>query len=102
MVHVSCDLCGRSIRVPEDQRFVVKIEVYAAHNPYEITEEDLQADSLEAVSELLEDEDLALADVTDEPLRQSRQFDLCGSCRKSFLKDPLSRESHLNFEFSEN
>jgi hypothetical protein len=53
MLHVTCDLCGKEIRPGEDGRHVVKIEVFAAHDPAEITEADLEADHMEAVSELL-------------------------------------------------
>ena len=102
MVHVTCDLCGRDIRIPEDQRYVVKIEVHAAHNPNEITEEDLDDDSLEAVSELLDDDDEALIELQDEPLRQRMRYDLCAACRKKFIKDPLNREAGVHFDFSEN
>ena len=52
MLHVTCDHCGKQMRAGED-RYVVKIEVFAAHDPAEITEADLEEDHMEAVSELL-------------------------------------------------
>ena len=102
MVYVTCDLCGKELRVQEDQRYVVKIEVYAAHDPFEITEEDLDEDHMEAVSELIQDDEEALLDAAEEPARQARRYDLCPACRKKFLKDPLNREANLHFDFSEN
>ena len=55
MLHVTCDLCGKKIRPGEDHHFVVKIEVFAAHDPAEITEADLDEDHMEAVGQLLRD-----------------------------------------------
>src|SRR3954454_7157990 len=52
MLHVTCDLCGKELRPGEDH-YVVKIEVYAAHDPAELTEADLDEDHMEAVSQLL-------------------------------------------------
>jgi hypothetical protein len=103
MVHVTCDLCGKELRVQEDQRYIVKIEVYAATDPFEITEEDLDEDHMEAVSELIQDdEEEALLEPQEELARQTRRYDLCPTCRKKFLKDPLNREANLHFDFSEN
>ena len=53
MLHVTCDLCGKELCPGHDQRFVVKVEVFAAHEPAKITEADLDDDHMEAVSELL-------------------------------------------------
>jgi len=36
----ACDLCGKQISQEERLRYVVKIEVFAAHDPAELTEED--------------------------------------------------------------
>src|SRR5712692_9622209 len=53
MLHVTCDLCGKELCPGQDQRFVVKMEVFAAHDPAKITEADLDDDHMEAVCELL-------------------------------------------------
>ena len=37
----------------EDHRYVVKVEVFAAHDPLTLTDADLDEDHLEAVSQLL-------------------------------------------------
>src|SRR5439155_18320968 len=53
MLHITCDHCGKELRLGEDQRYVVKIEAYAAHDPAEITEADLDEDHMEALSQTL-------------------------------------------------
>src|ERR1700737_2930472 len=65
MLHITCDLCGKDIVPGDDHRYVVKIEVFAAHDPAEITEADLDDDHMEAVSQLLREADEAIADTVD-------------------------------------
>src|SRR4051812_47745835 len=52
MLHVTCDLCGKELR-PGEEHFVVKVDVFAAHDPSALTEADLDEDHMEAVGELL-------------------------------------------------
>jgi len=103
MLHITCDLCGKELQPQEDGRYVVKIEVFAAHDPRELTEADLDEDHMEAVSQMLrdlEDDDTA-ADPTT-PVYKKFRYDLCPDCQKKFLRDPLNREAAQNFDFSEN
>jgi len=101
MLHVSCDHCGKQMRAGED-RYVVKIEVFAAHDPAEITEADLEEDHMEAVSELLRELEGAEEADAVAPASRRLRYDLCPTCRQRFLRDPLSRESAQKFDFSEN
>jgi len=101
MIHVSCDLCGKSMRPGEDHHYVLKVEVFAAHEPPPLTEADLDEDHLEAVSEML----CAMeetGEVEDRPLSQQRRYDLCRDCRERFLRDPLGKDTAQKFDFSEN
>jgi hypothetical protein len=103
MLHVTCDLCGKELRPGDDHRYVVKIEVFAAHDPAELTEADLDDDHMEAVSQLLRDMEDNLADSSDlEPAQHNFRYDLCPQCRGKFVRDPLSKEGAQKFDFSEN
>jgi len=103
MLHVTCDLCGKELRPGEHHHHVVKIEVYAAQDPREITEADLDEDHMEAVSQLLRDiEDNLVEPAAAEPPHQSFRYDLCPECRKKFVRDPLGKEAAQKFDFSEN
>ena len=102
MLHITCDLCGKELLPGEDHRFVVKMEVFAAHDPAEITEADLDEDHMEAVSQLLRDMEDNLADPDLEPAHQKFRYDLCPDCQKKFVRDPLSKEAAQKFDFSEN
>jgi hypothetical protein len=103
MLHVSCDLCGKAIQPGDDPRYVVKIEVFAAHDPSEITEADLDEDHMEAVSQLLRETEANLTDADGlEPPSRNFRYDLCPECRSKFVRDPLGKEASQNLNFSEN
>jgi hypothetical protein len=103
MLHVTCDLCGKELRLGDEHRYVVKIEVFAAHDPAEITEADLDEDHMEAVSQLLRDMEDNGDELDDaDPPHQNFRYDLCPECRKKFSRDPLGRDAAQKFDFSEN
>jgi hypothetical protein len=103
MLHVTCDLCGKELCPGQDQRYVVKVEIFAAHDPSKITEADLDDDHMEAVSQLLRDlEDSSEEAGLNEPLTQHLRYDLCPDCRSKFLRDPLGKDTAQKFDFSKN
>jgi hypothetical protein len=105
MLHITCDLCGKELRAGQDH-YVVKIEVFAQHDPGQLTEADLEEDHMEAVSQLLQEMDDEEAAEAIEPARHNLRYDLCPECRQRYLRDPLnkelSKEAAQKFDFSEN
>jgi hypothetical protein len=101
MLHITCDQCGKELRTGEDH-YVVKIEVYAAHDPAELTEADFDDDHMEEVSQLLRDMEEGLESAELEPASRQFRYDLCSECRKKYVRDPLSKEASQKFDFSEN
>ena len=99
MLYFSCDLCGCQLG---DERFVVKMEVFAPFDPEEIDESDLDADHLQAVSEELQLQDLTGETHLEDVSTRKMRFDLCPACRKKFLRDPLGRDALRRLYFSEN
>ena len=102
MLHVTCDLCGKELHAGEDHRYVVKIEVFAAHDPAELTEADFEEDHMEEISQMLRDmEEDGVVEELEPPSRNFR-YDLCPDCSKKYVRDPLSKEAAQKFDFSEN
>jgi hypothetical protein len=101
MLHVTCDWCGKEVQAG-DQHFVVKIEVFAAQDPAELTEADLDEDHMEAVSQLLQEMDDLETVPSLEPVSRHLRYDLCLGCRSRYLRDPLCKEAAQKFHFSEN
>jgi hypothetical protein len=92
MDSATCDLCGCDL-LGADVRYVVKIEVYAAYDVQEITQEDLDRDIegemkdlISAIEEgTLDDEEL------QETVYKDITFDLCAECQRRFLDSPLGK-----------
>src|SRR5215470_4168260 len=99
MLHVTCDLCGKELRPGEDQHFVVKVEVFAAHDPAGLTEDDLDEDHMEAFGEMLREADEERLPGPVPPACQQLRYDLCTACRQRYLRDPLGREADQKFDF---
>ncbi|MSR52812.1 MAG: hypothetical protein EXS09_05920 [Gemmataceae bacterium] len=99
MKHYSCDLCGKDLADGLAARFVLQMEVFAAHDPAEINECDLGDDHLEEMGQLLREAEEM--DLEPAPAFKKMRFDMCPSCHRKFLADPLSREAQ-KFDFSEN
>ncbi|MGH7127386.1 MAG: hypothetical protein ACREJB_05435 [Planctomycetaceae bacterium] len=99
MLHFSCDLCGQQLG---DRRFVVKMEVYPAFDPEEIDEDDLDADHLQEIAQMIEHmEQTGQCDLDDCGTKELR-YDLCPHCHQRFLKDPLGRDALRRLNFSQN
>jgi len=102
MVHFTCDLCGKDLTASADARYVVKIEAYAGFDPTEITEEDLEGDHMEAVSQILQRDESQSSEELTAPVHKGFRFDLCPACHAKYVKDPLGKESLRLFDFSKN
>jgi hypothetical protein len=103
MQHFTCDLCGKEMLPGDDRRYVVRIEAYAAHDPAEITEADLDQDHMDEVSQMLEEmEDQAADPDASAPAFKQFRYDLCPDCHTKFVRDPLNKEAAQKFHFSEN
>ncbi|MHC4606216.1 MAG: hypothetical protein ACYTAF_04710 [Planctomycetota bacterium] len=89
---ISCDRCGKGLLIDEEVRYEVRIEVKAAHDPMELTEEDLARDHEAEMARLLEKmKDLTEQEAQDQVYREFR-FDLCPPCQKEYLRDPLPKK----------
>lgn len=99
MLHFSCDLCGRQL---DEERFVVRLEVYPAFDPEEIDSADLDVDHLQEIAEMIQDSDATgKLDIEDCGTRKFR-FDLCRNCHRKYVRDPLGRDALRRLNFSEN
>jgi hypothetical protein len=102
MIHISCDLCGTDLTESGQSRYVVRIEAFPGFDPTTITEEDLDADPMEAVSALLRQDEHLSSDELATPINKAFRFDLCACCHKKYLNDPLGRDMSRTLDFSKN
>ena len=84
-----CDRCGRPMDSGE-QRFIARIEVYAAADPLHISEAELAGSASNALERLIEQ----CRDKTEEELMRdvhvAFRYDLCRRCQLAFLANPLA------------
>ena len=88
MIRYECDRCGLAMGANDPQRFIVKLEVYAAAGPADL-DRDPKPDPAGELDRVLQA--LAWADpdeIEDETYRCFR-FDVCDGCRKVLLQRPL-------------
>ena len=102
MVHYTCDMCGKPLLVDEDTRYVVRVEVFAAYDPLELTEEDIEADHLEEISHLIEKMERMDPEELEDDVYKSFRLDLCPACRKKFVEEPLAVRPGRRIPYNEN
>ena len=102
MVHYTCDMCGKALLLDEDVRYVVKIEVYAAYDPMEVTEEEIDEDHTEELNQLCESLENADEREVEEQVYKTFRFDLCAGCHERYLKDPLGLLAKKRVRYSDN
>jgi len=84
-----CDLCGVKLAENSVDRYIVKIEAYAAAPPLEITPADLEKDHSSEISRTIEQLKTADLDEVEDGVYRSFHFDLCKACHRRYLKAPL-------------
>jgi hypothetical protein len=90
MDHLTCDRCGNGLLLDAPVRYEVKIEVTSAYDPLELTREDL-AKAEEELKKLLEQLKGYSAEKAQDEVHRAFRFDLCATCQRKFLANPLAR-----------
>ncbi len=96
-------MCGRSLVPEEDDRYVVKIEVYAACDSMDIDCEDEEfLNDFEDNDDGDEEMDNLEPDDIESIEYKTFRYDLCCKCHSRYLQDPLSIKSIRRGRFSVN
>ena len=90
MDHFTCDRCGRGLLLDAPVRYEVRIDVKSAYDPLELTQEDLER-AEEELREALERLKGYSSEQARDEVYRSFAFDLCATCQKAFLANPLGR-----------
>ena len=102
MMHFSCDVCGKDMTPDGAERYVLKMEAFAATDPAGLTDDDLDPDHVEAMARMLCELEESEEEPALPPTAKKMRFDLCPNCFRKFVNDPLGRESAAKFDFSPN
>lgn len=79
----------------------MRLEVYPAFDPAQVTEAELEADHLQEIAAQLKHLELSGEELQNLHAQEFR-YDLCPRCHAQFVKDPLRREASRQLNFSEN
>ena len=85
-----CDMCGKALLTDSPVRYVVRIEVFAAYDPMELTDGDLARDHLKEIRELAKRMAGMDPKELEDQVYRDFTFDLCPACQKKYLKNPLA------------
>ncbi len=93
---IVCDRCDGGLLVEENVRYIMKLEIYAAYDPMEITEKDLERDFEKEFAETIQ----KLEGIPSQELRQQvymrEVYDLCAACQRAVARDPLQKRRPEN------
>jgi hypothetical protein len=102
MMHFTCDRCRRVIDSEQETRYVVRMEMEAVMDPVHELEPVDDRDHLLEIEQILERVDAAACDSVGEEIYQKRRYDLCPSCYRKFVANPIGRERKPAMGFSHN
>lgn len=88
---LTCDRCGRGLLLDAPVRYEVRIEIKAAYDPLEITDEDLERDLEAEMKKILIELEGVSAEEAQDQVYRKLAFDLCATCRRPYMKNPLGR-----------
>jgi len=91
MNHKSCDRCGHELLGQSEVRYEVKIEVKAAYDPLNFSEDDLAQNVRTEIAKLIQQLEGVSEEDAQNEVYQQFEFDLCAACQRRYVKEPLPR-----------
>ncbi len=88
MIRYECDKCGRNMRPNDAQRFIVKMEIFAAAGHLDLDTEAVAHDA-SALANVIESLKKANPDEVEDQTYRAFRFDVCDACRRILLDRPL-------------
>lgn len=102
MIHYSCDRCQRLIETDDEMRYVVRLEIEARMGENVFADQDEERDHLLELHEIIERRDDENEPLVDDEVYSRKRFDLCPSCYKAFMRNPMGQETIKSVDFSQN
>jgi hypothetical protein len=88
MITYHCDGCGKDIPL-KALRYTVTIDVKAAYDKKEISLAELVQDHKKEILDLIEQLESKSADEVESSVFKRFKLDLCPSCQRAYLKNPI-------------
>ena len=89
MIRYECDKCGRHMAPNDAQRFIVKMEIFAAAEHMDLGVEAAEPDR-SALADVIESLKKTNPDEIEDQTYRAFRFDVCDTCRRILLQRPLA------------
>ena len=96
MIRFSCDGCGKMMQANDADRYIVRIEAFAAAEGLAISEEQLKRDHRAQIQQIIGQLEKADPDQVEDQVYRSFRFDLCPDCHQRYLRQPLGGLAKAN------
>ena len=87
---LTCSLCGKTLMLEEDVRYVVQIRVFAAADPLEFGPQELRKDWRPELERLVRRMEKMNAEELEAQVFKEFRFFLCPRCQRDYIRDPLA------------
>ena len=85
MIVYRCDVCGTKMPANDPQRYILKIEAFAAAGPVEFSQEELAKDHGQEIRQILDTLSQQSQDQIEDSVYRALRYDLCAACHGRFL-----------------
>ena len=89
MIRYECDKCGRQMAPNDAQRYIVKMEIFAAAEHVDLDLDAAEPDR-SALAEVIESLKKSNPDEIEDRTYRAFRFDVCDTCRRILLNRPLA------------
>lgn len=89
MIRYRCDGCGVDLERDGSNRYIVKIEAYAAAGKLEFTRGEVECDHEAEIRQLIAALEKKHPDEIEDQVYRSFRYDLCPTCHRRYLASPL-------------
>ena len=84
-----CDRCGETLLADSDVRYKLKMEIFAAYDPMEVSPSDLKRDLESELSSLITEMEKMDPQKLEDQVYKRFDFDICPECQEQILRNPL-------------
>lgn len=96
MIRYRCDGCGDDLPRDGSNHFILKIEAFAAAGKLEFTKQDIEKDHEAEIRRVLSQLEGHSHDDIEDQIYRALRYDLCPTCHRRFLAEPLAAASRDN------
>jgi hypothetical protein len=89
MIRFCCDGCRKTLQPNDPQRYILRIELFAAAEHLQVSPQDLARDHRAEIQRILNQLQRANPDQIEDQVFRAFRFDLCADCHQRYLRNPL-------------